>query len=106
MSTKGKPNRIELHRLKFKKEKGVALLSLSEMSRSEISFITKKVFSHIEEKKCDFYTAYHEVFADWGIMCSHPQEKRLYLGWLQLSVHNSQNKWFRCSCCCSHGAQC
>lgn len=69
------------------------------MSKSEVSFISRKVFARIDETKCDFYTAYRDIFSDWGIMCPHPQEKRLYLGWLQLSVHTSANKWFKCSCC-------
>lgn len=98
-----RPTRLDLHRFKFHKdgEKG-ALLSLKDLSTEEMAILSTEIFSQMQKRdpeKTDMYEVYTGVLADWGVMCPHPQHKRLYEGKVESPVPKLNFKWYRCLAC-------
>lgn len=74
------PTRVELHRLKFHwSKKTIPLLQFHALDEEEKRLIADEVFAEIKKQGMDSrYGAYIHVLSEWGIVCPHPQETRLY----------------------------
>lgn len=98
------PTRLELHRLKYHKEgMKVSLLTMDELEPEEHSQLSADFFQTVRKNPGrDPYEVYVEVMADWGVMCHHPQSRRLYEGNLKFDYPNSSYRWYLCTCCGSH----
>jgi hypothetical protein len=83
---------------KFKK-KG-PLIALDDLESNERSWLATKIFQLFgpldEQSK---YEAYMNVLHEYGIMCPHPQHKRLYGGTEQLPKPSDQHLWYDCTMC-------
>lgn len=99
-----KPTRLELHRLTYHKagKKG-SLLMVAELDPEEHAQLSEHFFGEIRRHPgVDPYDIYSQVMADWGIMCHHPQTRRLYEGKEKLAYHDTKYRWFMCTCCKAH----
>lgn len=95
---------IEEHALARKNNGGTGpLLEYSKLSAKDIRTISKEIFSTIGSSMGDKdpYEIYIEVMMKWGIMCPHPQYKRLYEGKHRMSFPTCKYRWFLCECCSS-----
>jgi hypothetical protein len=97
------PTRLELHRLKYHQNGGGELLLLGELDDEERELVSHDVLTAIQrEAGVDEYEIYSRTLADWGVMCPHPQVKRLYEGKQRLDVPAGllgMFKWYFCECC-------
>lgn len=93
---------LEKHREIFLSECGkVSLMRFEELSAKEQRLVAHDVFSSIRESKDDPYRVYASVVSSWGLMCTHPQSKRLYDGKFRYNVSPAADKhrWYHCECC-------
>ncbi len=97
-----KQTRLELHRETYVSESGrVILLRFEELSSAEQQMVAKDIFSSIGKTGGDPYRIYAKVLSTWGIMCPHPQSKRLYGGRKRYPLPQLSEKypWYLCECC-------
>jgi hypothetical protein len=99
-----KPTRLELHRLKYlKEERKMTLLQQGELDPEEHEQLSAAFFSAVRNNPgVDPYKVYVGIMSEWGIMCHHPQSKRMYEGTERSEFHTDRYKWFFCECCESH----
>lgn len=74
------PTRLELHRLRFNRDGHTgSLLSFDELDERERDIISHEFFEtlHVSGSMRDPYEAIVKVFSSWGIMCIHPEERRV-----------------------------
>lgn len=76
------------------------LLQYYELDEDDRSRISADFFSALKRSPAsDHYELFSEVLSAWGVMCPHPQDKRLYVGKERLILHTDKHKWFYCECC-------
>ncbi len=63
--------------------------------------VNRDVFSNIRSSDGDPYVVYANVLSSWGIMCPHPQTRRLYGGYRRHRVAQPVSRyfWYECECC-------
>lgn len=74
------------------------LITIEDISHEDMSLIAHEIF-RLMKKYDDPYDAYIFVLSKYGIMCPHPQIKRLYNGFKKSAVPQVQYKWYNCSMC-------
>lgn len=101
-----KPTRLELHRAKFHKDgKKAPMLPVAVLDQEENTLIANDLMSRLralsatQEPTPDLhYKTYAEVLSDWGVMCPHPTDKRLYDG-SKIFTETDMFRWFDCTMC-------
>lgn len=102
MHSRGKPTRLELHRLKYNQggRRG-PLLRLVDLEDQEKDLINREVLKDVRVKNIDFTKDGDEqifddvqvgVLAEYGIMCPHPELERPPPGF-------SSKKGYECTVC-------
>lgn len=97
-----RPTRLELHRLKYRSAEGKhPLIPWAELSDFEKNQFSKQFFNalFLDKQRRDPYTVYVEELFSWGIMCPHPQHKRLYGGTVRSESPVDSYRWYLCECC-------
>jgi len=63
--------------------------------------VNRDVFTSIRENEGDPYKLYARVLSSWGVMCPHPQSKRLYGGVRRFHMPQPvfRYHWYSCECC-------
>jgi len=79
-------------------EKCGSLMIIDDISQSDMSLIAYEIFRLIKNYD-DPYDAYILVLSKYGIMCPHPQIKRLYNGFKKSMSPLANFKWYNCSMC-------
>lgn len=96
------PTRLDMHRAK-RTQMGLMgpLLRIDELSSVEQQIISDEVFKKIRRRKLeeDHFSIYLEVLNEWGIICPHPIEKRLYVGRYRSKMPTASYSWFKCEAC-------
>lgn len=106
MSSERKPTKLDIHRTQFHfLNKKIPLVQLSSLSPEEEKLVADDMLGRIKvnsiEKKLsadDYYDLYAHALADWGVMCPHPHDRRLYDGEKSF-VESSSHRWFICQMC-------
>lgn len=98
--------RIEQHREDFESRKYCGnLIRIEELSTEEIMLINASLFNEMRlsesETLDDYYQIYIKTLHSWGIMCPHPQYKRLYYGNIksEYPINFEHSKWYDCLLC-------
>jgi hypothetical protein len=95
--------RLDLHRSEYEQfsGRGVVLLRFEDLTAPEKRLVARDVFSSIGRERGDPYSVYARVLASWGIMCPHPQLRRLYGGRDRHGTPQPTDRygWFRCESC-------
>jgi hypothetical protein len=100
-----RPTRLELHRLKYCAAEGKhPLIPWKDLSDFEKNQFSTSFFQalFVDKQKRDPYVVYADELSNWGIMCPHPQHKRLYGGTVRSEVPVGSHRWYLCECCASH----
>lgn len=81
MRKRGKPTRLEIHRLKYNQSgRRGPLLKMAELSEFEKNLISQEVLQDVRVKRIDFTGDLDEqifddvqfgVLSEWGVMCPH-----------------------------------
>jgi hypothetical protein len=98
--------RLEQHRESFTLAGGVGeLLRVDDLHDDELAIINRTFFERIREIAPDdlsgIYAAYLQTLHEWGVMCPHPRELRLYDGWRKSDVPlpSTESRWYECGLC-------
>lgn len=93
-----KKTRFQMHCEDFISSKSYTLIHIDDIDKSDLSMIAAEVFKLAESIE-DPYEAYIKVISKYGIMCPHPQNKRLYGGYLKSASQRFDFRWFNCGMC-------
>lgn len=94
-----RPTKLDLHRAKYHMS-NIELLLYYELEEEDRSRISSEFFALIKRSpELDHYTVFSELLSEWGVMCPHPQDQRLYSGREKMLMHSDKHRWFFCSCC-------
>lgn len=77
------------------------MLKMSDLDPFEKQIVSDDFFSRRQDGK-DMGKNYLEVLSSWGIICPHPQDRRLYEGSIRSEHHESNRHWFICEMCECH----
>lgn len=102
VSEKKRQTRLETHRDLYNSgNRKTTLLRFEELSAREARMVNRDVFASIRESADDPYKLYARVLSSWGVMCPHPQSKRLYAGLQRFHTPQpaSRYHWYSCECC-------
>lgn len=77
------------------------LLSIEDIEPKDMVLISNKIFRSLSKtnNEDEMYNAYLSVLAEHGIICPHPQHKRLYCGYFQSKEPLSSYPWYECTMC-------
>lgn len=86
MRARGKPTRLELHRLRYNQAgRRGPLLTIWDLDNVEKNLVQAEILQDVRVMRIDFTGdmdeqiwdgVQAEVFAEWGIMCPHPDSSR------------------------------
>ena len=83
---------------KFKSDTG-PLLNIDELDDHEVARIATEVFKRIgDNRDDDMHEHYLAVLIENGLMCPHPQHKRLY-GGEKSTIPLTTPAWYDCEMC-------
>ena len=101
MAARETPTRLELHRLKYQHDgRRGPLLTVDSLEPEERDILSAAVFAAMQQNQgADKHVVYVDVLSQWGVMCSHPQHGRLYVGSVKSSVPMPNLKWYTCDYC-------
>jgi len=75
------------------------LLSIHDFEADEMSDLATEIFKRINNgKDKDMYDQYLSVLMERGIMCPHPQQKRMY-GSKHSAYSLTLYRWYDCNMC-------
>jgi len=97
-----RPTRLEVHRLKYRAAEGKhPLIPWKDLSDFEKGQFSTAFFQSmfLDKQRRDPYAVYAEELSNWGIMCPHPQHKRLYAGLVRSEAPVGSHRWYLCECC-------
>lgn len=88
-----------LEKRKTSKKTG-PLLKLHDLDQKEAMFIAREVFKKIKNngQHDEMYRQYLLVLTKYGVMCPHPQQKRLY-NKEKLVYPSTIHMWYDCEMC-------
>lgn len=81
------------------------MLRIEDLTEEELKLVNASFFRRIHESEAKelgrIYDAYVQTLHEWGIMCPHPIEHRLYEGWQSAGspLQHSESKWYQCGLC-------
>ena len=100
------PTRLEIHRDEFHSGKCLGkLLKIEELTVDELTMVNSSIFLYMgisDAQNLDgYYQVYIETLHSWGIMCPHPQIRRLYDGYRKSDypIQFNESKWYSCTLC-------
>ena len=97
-----KKTKFEKHVEDFQNGKGTGnLLAIEDIDPKDMAVVAAKIFVGISDAKDEneMYCTYLSVLSAYGIMCPHPQHKRLYSGWLSSKEPLLDYGWYTCTMC-------
>lgn len=98
--------RLEEHRKKLEVEQYLGpLIPLHELTPEEVAIVNRSFLERCRRDRVEgtdgYYGTYVSVLHEWGIMCPHPQHRRLYDGLYASDVPLpfDEARWYHCGLC-------
>jgi hypothetical protein len=94
-----KKTRFQEHCEEYLKSGGTGqLMRIEDVDGDDMSQIAGEIF-RLAKTMDDPYQAYVSVISKYGIICPHPQKKRLYDGRHKSDVPVERYRWYDCTMC-------
>jgi len=92
-------NEFKKHYKRYIKSGGAGpLMKVEDVDEENMSIIAGEIF-RLSKLVEDPYDAYVQIISKYGIICPHPQRKRLYDGCFRSDTPIARYRWYNCEMC-------